>query len=86
MNYALKKTLPFANNPPSVTRYHTGSPASAAAPLVEGVGPGAPPGEEDGQAKRLEEFRGDADADGVEGALLREDLGDELGVWVLAGG
>lgn len=46
--------------------------------LVKGVGASSPPGEEDGQADRLEQLGGDADADGVEGPLFAEDLGEEL--------
>ena len=46
--------------------------------LVEGVGPGSPPGEEHGQAHRLEQLGGDTDTDGIEGALLGEGLGEEL--------
>lgn len=46
--------------------------------LVERVGPGSPPGEEDGQADSLEELGGDASADGVEGPTLSEELGKEL--------
>ena len=47
--------------------------------LLKGVGPCSPPGEEDREADRLENLGEDADTDGLEGALLDEDLVEELG-------
>ncbi|KAG7054742.1 hypothetical protein JMJ77_0007217 [Colletotrichum scovillei] len=47
-------------------------------PLVEGVGAGSPPGEEDRQTDSLNNLGQDADANGVDGALLNKDLGDVL--------
>lgn len=46
--------------------------------LVEWVGAGAPPGHEHGEADGLEDAGEGTDGDGVERALLGEDLGDEL--------
>ena len=45
--------------------------------LVEGVGPGPPPGQEDGQANRLKDLGRGVDADGVEGPLLGEELDED---------
>merc|ERR1712111_273823 len=45
--------------------------------LVEWVGAGAPPGHEHGEADGLEDAGEGTDGDGVERALLGEDLGDE---------
>lgn len=47
--------------------------------LVEGVGPGAPPGHEHAQSNRLEDLGGKADTDGVERPPLAEDLHQEAG-------
>ena len=46
--------------------------------LVEWVGAGAPPGQEDGQTNSLEDACKSADSNGVEWAFLSEDLCDEL--------
>ena len=46
--------------------------------LVEWVGAGAPPGEEQGEADGLEDTGKSTDGYGVEWALLSEDLSDEL--------
>ncbi len=46
--------------------------------LVEGVGAGSPPSKDQAEADRLEDAGESADGDGVEGAFLGEDLGDEL--------
>ena len=46
--------------------------------LVEGVGAGAPVREEHAEAHGLEDAGQSTDGNGVEGALLGEDLGDEL--------
>lgn len=48
--------------------------------LVEWVGVGSPPGEEEGETDGLEDAGEAADEDGVEWALLGEDLCDELGL------
>merc|ERR1711939_1060551 len=45
--------------------------------LVEWVGAGAPPGHEHGETDGLEDAGEGTDGDGVERALLGEDLGDE---------
>lgn len=47
-------------------------------PLVEGVGASSPPGKEDGKADSLDNLGKDANANGVDGSLLNEDLGDIL--------
>ena len=47
--------------------------------LVEWVGAGAPVCEEERQADSLEDTGNGADGNGVEWALLSEDLGDDLG-------
>lgn len=46
--------------------------------LVEWVGAGSPPGEEERQADGLKGAGKCADSDGIEWALLGEDLSDEL--------
>ena len=46
--------------------------------LVEGVGAGSPVGEEQAEADSLEHAGNSADGDGVHGALLGDDLGDNL--------
>lgn len=46
--------------------------------LVEGVGAGAPPGEEDGKTDSLEDLGSDSDADGVKGTLLSDGLDEDL--------
>ena len=46
--------------------------------LVEGVGAGSPVGEEQAEADSLEHAGNSADVDGVHGALLGDDLGDDL--------
>lgn len=46
--------------------------------LVEGVGAGAPVGEEDGKTDGLEDAGKGADGDLLEGTLLGGDLGNEL--------
>lgn len=46
--------------------------------LVEWVGAGAPPGQEQRQADGLEDACKSANGNGVKRALLGEDLGDEL--------
>ena len=46
--------------------------------LVEWVGAGAPPGQEQGEADGLEDAGKSSDCDGVERALLGGDLSDEL--------
>lgn len=51
---------------------------SAATTLVEGVGAGSPPGEEDGETDRLEGLGGDGDTDGVKGTPLRDGLDEDL--------
>lgn len=53
-------------------------------PLLEGVCPGAPPGQEGGQSNGLEGLGNDGDTDSVEGALLLEHLGNELQLALLA--
>lgn len=47
--------------------------------LLEGVGAGAPVGEEDAEADSLEDAGKSTDGDGVEGTLLSDDLCNELG-------
>lgn len=64
--------------PPVFPKCVHASIASANNPLVERVGAGAPPDEEHGQTDGLEHAGKGADGDGVERALLGEDLGDEL--------
>ena len=60
------------HTPPSFhVRYH-------ATDLVEWVGAGAPPCQEDGQTNSLEDAGKSADGNGVEWAFLSEDLCDEL--------
>lgn len=46
--------------------------------LVEWVGAGSPPPEDQAEANGLEDAGESADGDGVERAFLSEDLGDEL--------
>ena len=46
--------------------------------LVEGVGAGSPVGEEQAETDSLEDAGNSADGDGVHGALLGDDLGDNL--------
>lgn len=46
--------------------------------LLEGVGAGAPPGEEHGETDGLEDLGSQTDGDGVEGTSLSEDLGEKL--------
>ena len=46
--------------------------------LVEEVGAGSPVGEEQAEADSLEHAGNSADGDGVHGALLGDDLGDNL--------
>ena len=46
--------------------------------LVEGVGAGAPVGEEQRQADGLHDAAEGANGDGIERALLSDDLGDDL--------
>lgn len=46
--------------------------------LVKGVGPGAPPGEHHAETDSLGEAGDSADGKGVDGALLGEELADEL--------
>ena len=46
--------------------------------LVEGVGAGSPVGEEQAETDSLEDAGKSADGDGVHGALLGDDLGDNL--------
>ena len=46
--------------------------------LVEGVGTGSPPGEEQAQADGLEHAGHSANGNCIEGTLLGEDLADEL--------
>lgn len=46
--------------------------------LVEGVGTGSPPGEEQAKADGLEHAGHGANGNGIEGTLLGEDLADEL--------
>jgi hypothetical protein len=46
--------------------------------LLEGVGAGAPVGEEQGETDSLEDAGNSADGDGVKRALLGDDLGDDL--------
>lgn len=46
--------------------------------LVEGVGSGAPPGEEHAQADGLEDTAENTDCDNIHGTSLGCDLGDEL--------
>ena len=46
--------------------------------LVEGVGAGSPVGEEQAEADGLEDTGNGADGNGVERALLSENLGDDL--------
>lgn len=53
--------------------------------LVEWVGAGAPVGEEQAEADGLEDARQGANSNGVEWALLSEDLGDELRVQSVTG-
>lgn len=48
--------------------------------LREGVGPGAPPGQKQRQANRLEDLGRSADGNGVDGALLGENLVEVLGI------
>lgn len=45
--------------------------------LVEGVGPGAPPGHEDTQSHRLKDLSREAHTDGIKGPPLGEDLHQE---------
>jgi hypothetical protein len=52
--------------------------------LVEGVGAGSPVGKEHAETDSLEDTGNGANGDGVQRALLSEDLGDDLGT--LAGG
>ena len=52
--------------------------------LREGVGPGAPPGQKQRQANRLEDLGRSADGNGVDGALLGENLVEVLGIVQLA--
>lgn len=52
--------------------------------LLKRVGPGAPVGEEDGEADGLEELGKDVQADGLKGLLLGEDLSEELEEFMLA--
>ena len=47
--------------------------------LFKGVGPCSPPGEEDREANSLENLGENAHTHGLEGALLDEDLVEELG-------
>lgn len=46
--------------------------------LIEGVGAGSPVGEEQAEADGLKDAGKSADGDGVHGALLGNDLGDDL--------
>lgn len=46
--------------------------------LVKGVGAGSPVSEEQAEADSLKDAGGSADEDGVERALLGENLGDDL--------
>lgn len=46
--------------------------------LVEGVGAGAPPSEDQAEADRLEDTGESANGNGVKGPFLGENLGDEL--------
>lgn len=46
--------------------------------LLEGVGAGAPVGEEQGETDGLEDTGNSADGDGVKRALLGKNLGDDL--------
>lgn len=46
--------------------------------LVEGVGTGSPPGQEQTQADRLEDSADSTNCHGVQGSLLREDLAHNL--------
>jgi hypothetical protein len=48
--------------------------------LVEGVGAGSPVGKEQAEADGLEDTGNGTDSDGVERALLGDDLGDDLNV------
>lgn len=44
----------------------------------ERVGPGAPPGQEDGETDSLEDLGSNVDADGVKRAPLRNSLDEDL--------
>ena len=46
--------------------------------LIEGVGAGSPVGEEQAETDGLKDAGKSADGDGVHGALLGDDLGDNL--------
>ena len=46
--------------------------------LVEGVGAGSPVGEEEGETDGLHDAGDGTDGDGIERALLGDDLGDDL--------
>lgn len=47
-------------------------------PLLEGVGSGSPPGQDNGKTDSLDELGSDANSNSVEGTLLGEDLRDVL--------
>lgn len=53
---------------------------------VEGVGAGAPPGQDHGETDGLEDTSNTADGDGVERSLLGEELRDDLCVWISKSG
>lgn len=57
---------------------HQPNPDPRVRDLVEGVGAGAPVGEEHGEANGLKDSSKSSDGDGVERALLGDDLGDNL--------
>lgn len=46
--------------------------------LVEGMGTGSPPGQEQAQADRLKDSANSTDCHRVQGSLLREDLAHDL--------
>lgn len=71
-----------SHNPPTpVPRRHWVIPRpsdGSITPLLEGVCPGAPPGQEGCQSDGLEGLGNGRDTDGVEGTLLLEHLDNEL--------